>query len=166
MTTQNKPVSLRIEVAREKDSPLIFGFLKELAEYEQLTDYYVTSEEQIREAFFGAQPLVEAIFAYEGSEPVGLAVFYYTYSTFASSRGLYLEDLYVKPEARGKGVARELLAYLSRLGMEQGCSRMDWAVLDWNELAKGFYRRIGARPIEGWTVYRLEAEAFEKLAQH
>ncbi|HUE80635.1 MAG TPA: GNAT family N-acetyltransferase [Pyrinomonadaceae bacterium] len=165
MITQNKPVQRRIEVAREKDVPLIFGFLKELAEYEHLTDYYVTSEEQIREAFFGAQPSVEAILAYEGSETVGLAVFYYTYSTFAGSRGIYLEDLYVKTEARGKGVAKELLAYLARLGMDQGCTRMDWAVLDWNELAKGFYRRIGARPIEGWSVYRLDREAFAKLSE-
>lgn len=165
MTSQNKPVALRIEVAREKDSPLIFSFLRELAEYEHLTDYYVTSEERIHEAFFGPKPSVEAIFAYEGSEPVGLAVFFYTYSTFAGSRALYLEDLYVRPEARGKGVAKELLACLARLGINHGCNRMDWAVLDWNELAKGFYRSIGARPIEGWSVYRLDSEALAKLSE-
>lgn len=165
MTTENKPASLRVVAACEQDVSLILQFLGELAEYEQLTKYCVTSEEQIRQAFFGSQPAAHAVFAYEGSNPVGLAVFFYTYSTFAGCRGLYLEDLYVRPEARGKGVARVLLVYLARLGRAQGCNRMEWAVLDWNELAIGFYRRIGARPIEGWTVYRLEAEAFEKLAQ-
>ena len=163
MTTENKLASLRIVAACEQDVSLIFQFLGDLAEYEQLTKYCVTSEEQIRQAFFGPQPAAYAVFAYEGSNPVGIAVFFYTYSTFAGCRGLYLEDLYVRPEARGKGVARELLVYLARLGRAQGCNRMEWAVLDWNELALGFYRRIGARPIEGWTVYRLESDAFEKL---
>ncbi len=164
MTTENKPSPLRIVAACDQDVPLIFQFLGDLAEYERLTEYCVTTEEQIRQAFFGPQPAAYAVFAYEGSNPVGLAVFFYTYSTFAGCRGLYLEDLYVKPEARGKGVARELLTYLARLAMDHGCNRMEWAVLDWNATAIRFYQKLGARPIEGWTVYRLGKEGLDKLA--
>jgi len=163
VTTQNKPASLRIVAACEQDVSLIFQFLGDLAEYEQLTKYCVTSEEQIRQAFFSPQPAAYAVLAYEGSNAVGIAVFFYTYSTFAGCRGLYLEDLYVKPEVRGKGVGRELLGYLARLGSAQGCNRMEWAVLDWNEQAIGFYQNIGARPIEGWTVYRLGKEGLDEL---
>lgn len=156
--------SLQILPARERDVPLIFRFIRELAEYEGLLEQCVTSEERIRETFFGSKPSAQAVFAYDDHEPVGFAVFFYTYSTFSGRPALYLEDLYVKPEARGKGVGREMLSYLARLGSEQGCIRMEWAVLDWNAPAIGFYQRIGARPIQGWTVYRLAKEEMDKLA--
>jgi GNAT superfamily N-acetyltransferase len=156
-------VPVLIVPAREQDVPLIFRFIRELAEYEGLMDHCATTEERIKETFFGPEPAAQAVFAYQDQEPVGFAVFYYTYSTFTGRPGLYLEDLYVRPEARGKGIGRGLLGYLARLGQDRGCIRMEWAVLDWNVEAIRFYERLGARPIDGWSVYRLAGEPLEKL---
>lgn len=151
--------------AKEHDVPLILEFIRELAEYEKLLHGVKTNEERIRDTIFGAEPAASAILAYDLDRPVGFAVFYYTYSTFVGLPGLYLEDLYVKPDARGKGVGRELLRYLAKLARQKGCWRIEWAVLRWNEPAIRFYRGLGAVPLEEWAVYRLSGEPLDRLAR-
>ncbi len=150
--------------ATERDVPLILEFIRELAEYEKLLDGVETTEARIRETIFGAEPAASAILAYDVDRPVGFAVFYYTYSTFVGLPGLYLEDLYVKPDARGEGVGRELFRHLARLARQKGCWQIEWAVLHWNEVAIRFYRRLGAVPLEEWAVYRLSGEPLDRLA--
>lgn len=155
---------MRIEPATERHIPLILEFVRGLAEYEKHLDKVEATEDRIRKALFGAEPAAQVVFAYEDDVAVGYAVFFYTYSSFAGLRGLYLEDLFVKPEARGKGVGRELLRYLARLAKEKGCGRIEWAVLNWNEPAIGFYKRLGAVPMDEWDVYRLAGDELERLA--
>lgn len=144
--------------------PLILGLIKALAEYERLAHEVVATEADIRESLFGAQPHAEAVIARVGSEAVGFAVWFYTYSTFLARPGLYLEDVFVLPAWRGRGIGRALLGHLARLAVARGCGRMEWSVLDWNEPAIGFYRRIGAQPMDEWTVYRLTGDALRRLA--
>lgn len=160
----SSPESVRIAPATERDIPLILEFVRGLAEYEKHLDRVEATEERIRKSIFGAEPAARAVFAYENDVAVGFAVFYYTYSTFVGLPGLYLEDLYVKPEARGQGVGRELLRYLARLAKEKGCSRIEWAVLNWNEPAIGFYKRLGAERLDEWNVYRLSGNELNRLA--
>lgn len=155
----------RIVSATERDGPLILHFIRALAEYERLADQVSATEATIREELFGERPVAEAVIAYDGDEPVGFALFFHNFSTFVGRRGLYLEDLFVKPEARGKGVGRRLLNHLASLAKERGCGRMEWAVLDWNEPAIKFYRSLGAAPMDEWTVFRLSGDALERLAR-
>ena len=157
-------VALRIVTATERDVPLILEFIRELAAYERHLDRVEATEARIRETLFGAEPAASVIFAFNEDKPVGFAVFYFTYSTFAGLPGLYLEDLFVKPEARGLGIGRQLLRYLARLAKEKGCWRIEWAVLHWNETAIGFYRKLGAIPMEEWAVYRLFGTPLDQLA--
>ncbi|MCM3872194.1 MAG: GNAT family N-acetyltransferase [Pyrinomonadaceae bacterium] len=157
-------VALRIVAATERDVPLILEFIRELAAYEKQLDRVEATEARIRETLFGAEPAASVIFAFSGDKPVAFAVFYFTYSTFAGLPGLYLEDLFVKPEARGLGIGRQLLSYLARLAKEKGCWRIEWAVLHWNETAIGFYRKLGAIPMEEWAVYRLFGKPLDQLA--
>ena len=157
--------SLTIEPATERDIPLILEFVSGLAEYEKNLNKVEATPERIRETIFGAEPAAQVLFAYENGSAVGFAVFYYTYSTFVGLRGLYLEDLFVKPEARGKGVGRALLSYLARLAKEKNCYRIEWAVLNWNEPAIRFYERLGAFPMNEWQVYRLSGTALDHLAE-
>ena len=154
---------LEIRVAVENDAPLILRLIKELAEYERLSSEVVATEETLRESLFGERPFAEALIAELGDEPAGFALFFHSFSTFLGRPGIYLEDLYVKPEFRGNGVGRALLVHLARLARERGCGRLEWSVLDWNEPAVGFYRRIGAVPVSGWTVYRVTGDALERL---
>ena len=156
--------SLRIEPATERDIPLILEFVRGLAEYERHSDYVEATEERIKETIFGSEPAAQVLFAYEGAIAVGFAVFFYTFSTFVGLRGLYLEDLFVKPEARDKGVGRALLRYLARLAKEKNCYRIEWAVLNWNESAIRFYKRLGAVPMDEWQVYRLSGDELNRLA--
>lgn len=156
--------SLHIEPATERDIPLILEFVRGLAEYEKHLDRVEATEERIRKSIFGAEPAAHVLFAYENDVAVGYAVFFYTYSSFAGLPGMYLEDLFVKPEARGKGVGRELLRYLARLAKEKGCGRIEWAVLHWNEPAIGFYKSLGAVPMDEWDVYRLAGDKLDRLA--
>lgn len=156
--------SLRIEPATERDIPLILEFVRGLAEYEKNLDKVETTEERIKKTIFGAEPAAQALLAYEDEIAVGFAVFFYTYSTFVGLPGLYLEDLYVKPEARGRGVGRALLRYLARLAKERGCYRIEWAVLHWNESAIRFYKGLGAVPMDDWHVYRLSGAELDLLA--
>ncbi len=157
--------SLRIARATRQDVRLILEFIRELAEYEKHLDLVEATEARIRETIFGGEPIASVIFAHQDDEPVGFAVFYYTYSTFVAQQGLYLEDLYVKPEARGKGVGRELLRYLAKLALEQRCCRIEWAVLRWNEPSIGFYKSLGAAETSDWASYRLSGEHLKSLAE-
>jgi GNAT superfamily N-acetyltransferase len=153
-----------IRSATEDDVPLILTLIKELAEYERLSHEVVATEEALRDSLFGERRVAEALLGYLGGNPAGFALFFHSFSTFLGKPGIYLEDLYVRPEFRGAGVGRALLVHLAGLAKERGCGRLEWSVLDWNEPAIGFYRRIGASPVSGWTVYRLTGEALEELA--
>lgn len=155
---------LSIEEAAGRDVALVLRFIRELAEYERLAEHVTATEEVLREELFGARPAAEVLIARRGAEPVGFALFFHNFSTFVGRRGLYLEDLYVRPEERGRGVGRALLARLARIALERRCGRMEWAVLDWNEPAIGFYKKLGARPMDDWTVFRLTGDALERLA--
>jgi GNAT superfamily N-acetyltransferase len=155
---------VRIEPVSERDVPLLLRLIKALAEYEQLSGEVVATEALLRETLFGAKPSAEAALAYVGADAVGFAVWFYNFSTFVGRPGLYLEDLFVLPEWRSRGVGRALIGHLARLAVARGCGRMEWAVLDWNEPAIRFYRNIGARAMDGWTVYRLAGDALKKLA--
>lgn len=155
--------ALRIQPAKERDVPLILRFIRGLAEYEKLSDSVVATEERLRCTLFGPRPGAEVVLAYRDRDAVGFALYFFNYSTFLGLPGLYLEDLYVLPEARGQGVGRELLRYLAQRARECGCGRMEWAVLDWNQPAISFYRNLGAMPMNEWTVYRLTGDALECL---
>ncbi len=155
---------LEIRPATEEDVPLLLRFIKELAEYENLSHEVSATEEVLRESLFGERRVAESLLAYLGDEPAGFALFFHNFSTFLGRPGLYLEDLFVRPGFRGAGVGRALLVHLARLARERGCGRLEWSVLDWNEPAKRFYESLGAVPMEGWTVYRVSGEALEELA--
>jgi GNAT superfamily N-acetyltransferase len=164
----NQPASatdIRIEPATPGDVPLILAFVRELAEYERAADKVVANEGNLRESLFGAHSVAEGRIAYVGREPAGMALFFHNFSTWTGLRGLYLEDLYVRPEMRGRGVGRRLLAHLAGLARERDCARFEWAVLNWNEPAIGFYRSLGAVPLDEWQIYRLTGDALERLAR-
>jgi GNAT superfamily N-acetyltransferase len=162
--TSDEP-TLRIEAARGEDVPEILALIRALARYEKLEDRVVATEEGLRETLFGEEPGAEVVLARLGDETVGFALFFHNYSTFLGQRGLYLEDLYVHPEHRGRGCGAALLRHLARLALERRCGRLEWAVLDWNEPAIGFYRRLGAEPLSEWTTYRLTGEPLLRLAR-
>ena len=155
---------MAIVPAGAADAPLVMRFIRELAEYERLSHEVAATEEGLREALSGDRPAVEAVIAYVGEEPVGFALFFHNFSPFEGHQGLYLEDLYVRPEWRGHGFGRRLLVYLARVARQRGCPRMEWAALDWNTGAIGFYKGLGAKAMSDWTVYRLSGEALERLA--
>ena len=155
---------VEIRVATEDDVPLILALIRELAEYERLSHEVVATEETLRHSLFGERRLAETLLAYLGDDLAGFALFFHSFSTFLGRPGIYLEDLYVRPEFRSAGVGRTLLVRIAGLAKERGCGRLEWAVLDWNEPAFSFYKRIGASPVSGWTVYRLTGEALEELA--
>lgn len=156
--------TIDIRKAEEQDIPVILRFIQSLADYERLRDSCVATEAQLRKTLFRDNPGAEVIIASIGGEPKGFALFFHNYSTFLAQRGLYLEDLFVNPDARGHGVGYALLSALARIAIERDCGRLEWAVLDWNQLAIDFYKRIGARPLDDWTVFRMTGDALEKLA--
>ena len=158
------PTDLRISKATENDVPLIHRFIHDLAEYERMPDRCVATEAKLRATLFSDDPAAEVLIARLDGQPVGFALFYYDYSTFLAQRGMYLEDLFVNPEARGKGVGQALLAELAKLVVERGCGGLEWVVLNWNDLAIGFYERIGAEPMNEWTTFRITGEPLERLA--
>jgi GNAT superfamily N-acetyltransferase len=153
-----------IRDATEPDVSLILSLIHELAEYERLRHEVVATEATLRAALFGNAPRARALLAHAASEPVGFALYFYNFSTFLGRAGLYLEDLYVRPAWRQRGVGRRLLGALAEVAVREGCGRMEWSVLDWNEPAIRFYRSIGARPMDEWTVYRLTGDALSRLA--
>jgi GNAT superfamily N-acetyltransferase len=155
---------LEIRAATEDDVPLILSLIRELAEYERLSHEVVATEETLRASLFGERPVAEVLIGHLGDEPAGFALFFHNFSTFLGRPGIYLEDLYVRPEFRGAGIGRALLVHLARLARARDCGRLEWSVLDWNEPAIGFYKKIGASPVSGWTVYRVTGEALDDLA--
>ena len=154
-----------IKPAVREDARTILYFIKQLAIYEKLLHEVVASEEQIRTYLFGENPVAEVVIGFQKDTPVGFALFFHNFSTFLGKPGIYLEDLFVLEEYRGKGYGKALLAYLARLAMERDCGRLEWAVLDWNEPSIEFYRSLGARTLDEWIINRLTGEALEKLAE-
>ena len=157
-------MSTIIRSATELDVPVILDLIRQLAEYEQLAHLVAATEEPLRETLFGAKPAAEVLLADCEGECAGFAVFFTTYSTFLAQPGIYLEDLYVKPHGRGKGVGSALLQRLAGIAVERGCGRVEWEVLDWNEPSIQFYKNLGAEPLQEWTKYRLTGKALHKLA--
>lgn len=157
--------TIRIEPATAADVPLILMFIRELAQYERLSHEVVATEEGLRSHLFGERSVAEVLIAYDSDRPVGFALYFPNYSTFLGKPGLYLEDLFVRPDARGRGVGRLLLERLAHIAVERGWGRLEWRVLDWNSPAIGFYRKIGAEPLEDWTVFRVTGSALRQLAQ-
>ncbi|MEO8045380.1 MAG: GNAT family N-acetyltransferase [Spartobacteria bacterium] len=155
----------RIRLAQREDVSTILSLIRELAEYERAPDEVIATEEQLRENLFGPHPAAEVLIGEEAGKPVGFALFFHNFSTWMGRRGLYLEDLFVRPSARGKGYGRSLLVRLAELAQERDCGRMEWAVLDWNKPAIQFYLKLGARPNEEWTTYRLTRDRIARLAQ-
>jgi GNAT superfamily N-acetyltransferase len=161
------PVEVRamIRPATPADIPTIAGLIRDLAEYERLADRVNLDETRLGEHLFGARRFAEVLLAEEASEVVGFALFFSNYSTFSAQPGIYLEDLFVRQAHRGKGHGKALLTELARLAVERGCGRLEWAVLNWNELALGFYRSLGAAPMNEWTVFRLRGEDLQAVAR-
>jgi GNAT superfamily N-acetyltransferase len=156
--------TFQIRPARVQDVPVILQLIRDLATYERAPDEVTATEEQLVDVLFGERPAAEVLLAFEGKSPVGFAVYFYNFSTWLGRPGLYLEDLFVKPDKRGKGYGRALLVELAKIARDRGCGRMEWAVLNWNEPAIKFYRALGAKPMDEWTVFRLTPEEIAKLA--
>jgi GNAT superfamily N-acetyltransferase len=158
-------VSILIRGATEQDVPLIRQLITELAEYEKLSDQVEATESLLHEHLFGPRPIVEAMIAELDGDAVGFALFFHNFSTFLGRPGIYLEDLFVRPHARGKGVGRALLREIAKLALRRKCGRLEWAVLDWNEPAIGFYKSLGAVPMDQWTIFRVTGDALDRLAR-
>jgi GNAT superfamily N-acetyltransferase len=156
--------SLQIRPASPPDIPTILGFIRALANYEKLAHEAVVTEELLREHLFGEHPSAEVILAEVNQEPVGFALFFTTYSTFVGKPGIWLEDLFVLPKARGAAVGKSLLKQVARIAVQRNCGRLEWSVLDWNEPAIGFYRKIGAVAMDQWTIQRMTGETLQKFA--
>jgi GNAT superfamily N-acetyltransferase len=154
----------KIRPARLDDVPVILQLIHDLATYERAPDEVTATEERLVDVLFGEKPAAEVLLAFEEKSPVGFAVYFYNFSTWLGRPGLYLEDLFVKPEKRGKGYGRSLLIELAKIARDRGCGRMEWAVLDWNEPAIKFYHSLGAKPMHEWTVFRLTGEEIAELA--
>lgn len=157
--------SVRIVNAVEADVPVILDFIKQLAEYEKLSHEVVATEDSLERSLFGQRANAQVILAELNGRKVGFAIFYTNFSTFLGKPGLYLEDLFVIPDARGLGIGKKLLAYLARLTRERDYGRLDWAVLDWNKPSIAFYEGIGAKPLSDWTTYRLSDDALNAMAK-
>ena len=155
---------MQFRSAEEKDVPLILQFIKDLAEYEHMLDEVVTTEELLTEWIFQKEK-AEVIFVLEDGQEVGFALFFHNFSTFLGRAGIYLEDLYVKPEYRHKGYGKGLLKKLAQIAVERGCGRLEWWCLDWNQPSIDFYLSLGAEPMEDWTVYRIAGDTLHKLAE-
>ena len=157
--------ALHIRPATTADVPTILRLIRGLAEYERLLDECVADETRLRDTLFGERPQAEVVIADWHGEPAGFALFFHNYSTFLARRGLYLEDLFVLPTHRGHGIGKALLAHLAQLAVARGCGRFEWSVLDWNAPAIGFYRSLGAVPMEDWTIMRVSGAALGRLAR-
>jgi GNAT superfamily N-acetyltransferase len=152
--------------ATSSDVGTILLFIQHLAEYEKLSHEVEATEEKLHETLFGKNPCAEVVLAELEGEPVGFMLFFSNYSTFLAKPGIYLEDLFVLPEHRGKGYGKILLSYLAEIAVERGCGRLEWAVLDWNEPSIQFYKSLGAVPMDEWTTFRCTGEALERLSHH
>jgi GNAT superfamily N-acetyltransferase len=156
--------TFEIRPAVEEDVPLIRSFIQKLADYERLSNEAVMTEAVLKENLFGPRPYAEVLLGFQDSTPAAFAVFFHNFSTFLGKPGLYLEDLFVLPELRGKGYGKAMLARLAKIACDRNCGRFEWSVLDWNEPAIGFYKKLGAVPMDEWTVFRMTGGALERLA--
>ena len=154
-----------LRYAGEDDIQLIFQFIKDLAEYEKMADEVVATEFQLKEHLFGDHSYAEVILAFYDDSPAGFALFFHNFSTFLGRPGLYLEDLFVKPKYRGKGIGTSLLSYLAKVAVERNCGRLEWAVLDWNTPSIEFYKSLNAKPLDDWTTFRLTGDSLDKLSE-
>jgi GNAT superfamily N-acetyltransferase len=157
--------SFQIRDAVIGDVPVIMRLIRDLATYERAPNDVVATEDGLREVLFGDEPSAKVLLAFAGNEPVGFAVYFFNFSTWLGRPGLYLEDLFVKPETRGRGYGSALLVRLAKIAREHGCGRMEWAVLDWNEPAIQFYKKLGAKAQHDWTVFRLTRDEIDSLAE-
>jgi GNAT superfamily N-acetyltransferase len=157
--------AITIRGATAQDVPVVLAFIRELARYEHLEHEVVATAAGVHAALFGSRPYAEVALACLDGLPVGFALYFHNFSTFVGKPGIYLEDLFVRPEARGQGAGKRLFAYLAKTALERGCARLDWAVLDWNEPSIGFYRSLGAAEQSEWTTYRLDGAALARLAE-
>ncbi len=153
-----------IRQALKEDVGLILSFIKELADYEKLSDAVTANEELLLKTLFGEESVTKSLLAFYDNKPAGFAIYFYNFSTFIGKPGLYLEDVYVKPELRGKGIGKQILIYLANIAKEKDCGRFEWSVLDWNEPSIKFYKNLGAKPMDEWTVFRLDKKGIENLA--
>lgn len=158
-------MSFAIRSAQSHDVPQVFALIRGLAEYEKLSYLVTGSEAQLQHELFGPHPVIESVIAWENDTAVGFALFFHNFSTFLTRRGLYLEDLFVLPSARGRGYGKALMLYLARLAVERGCGRFEWSVLDWNQPAIDFYKSLGADVLPDWQVCRVTGEALDRLAR-
>jgi GNAT superfamily N-acetyltransferase len=154
---------IEIRPASEADTPLIHTFIRELADFERLLEEAPVTEELLRRNLFGPDPHAEVLIANWNGEPAGFALFFYNFSTFLGKPGIYLEDLFVRERLRGKGIGKALMEHLARLAVARGCGRLEWAALNWNEQAIGFYKKLGAVPMNEWTVFRLTGRELESF---
>jgi len=154
---------IKIISACEKDIPLILFFIKKIAEYEKLSDEVKATEEILRESLFGNKKSAEVLLAYYDGEPAGYAVYFYNFSTFLGKPGLYLEDLFVLPELRGKGLGKALFLHLMNIAKNEGCGRFEWSVLNWNQPAIDFYKAFGAKQMDEWSVFRIDKQTLDKF---
>jgi GNAT superfamily N-acetyltransferase len=170
MTTPNdnareRPDGLTISLGTLDDVPTILGFVRMLAEYEKLTHLVVADEQKLRDTLFGPRPYADVLIARLNDMPAGFALFFHNYSTFLAKPGLYLEDLFVLPQFRGQGIGKALLRELARVAKDRNCGRIEWSVLDWNEPAIGFYKRLGAAVLPDWRICRLTEDGIATLAE-
>jgi GNAT superfamily N-acetyltransferase len=159
------PDASRIRPATSEDVPVILELVRGLADYERLSHLVSATEDGVRDALFGEHPGAEVVLAFEGETVVGFAVYFHNFSTFLGCKGLWLEDLFVKPQHRRRGYGKALLLHVARIAHQRGCGRFEWAALDWNTPAWEFYRALGAVPLEDWTMFRVTGETLEKLAR-
>jgi GNAT superfamily N-acetyltransferase len=160
----NGSLTVVIRPAEPRDAGMILTLIQELAEYERLADQVVATEASLHATLFGPQPAAAALIAESGGNPVGFASYFENYSTFLGRTGVYMEDVYVRPALRGQGIGQRLLVEVAKRTVARGCQRLEWAVLNWNTPAIGFYQRLGAEPLDQWTTYRLSGEALTRLA--
>jgi GNAT superfamily N-acetyltransferase len=163
MTIESRPDDFNIRFANRSDAPLILEFIKELAEYENMSSDVVATSEALEHTLF-EQKAAEVIIGEYQNQPIAFALFFHNYSTFRGQPGIYLEDIFVRPQARGKGFGKMMLSFLAKLAVERKCGRLEWACLDWNEPSIQFYKKMGAIPLDEWMVFRLHNEALKDLA--
>jgi len=156
--------TLKIKKATVKDVPLILSLIRELAIYEKLLHEVIATEKDIKKCLFGVKKYAEVLVAFYDNKPAGMALFFHNYSTFVGKPGIYLEDLYVKPELRGKGIGKSLLIELIKIAHKRNCGRVEWAVLDWNQPAMDFYKKLGAEMMDSWRIFRLTSDKISKIA--
>lgn len=154
-----------IRFATVNEVPLILSFIKDLAKYEKLQHEVTATEATLKETLFGETAHAEVLIGYLSNSPISFALFFHNFSTFLGKPGIYLEDLFVKPEVRGQGIGNKMISYLANLATERNCGRLEWSVLNWNETAIGFYKRLGAKPMDEWTGYRITGKELDILAE-